>query len=346
MKYQGRIHNDIKRSSMSVEPTADRRNQLSNRFFRTRRWGDRLFKWIVIGAASYTLLMLALVTISLAEGSVDVFRLEGLGFFPGTDWNPVEGRESYGALPYVIGTLISSGIAMAIGVPISLGIAIFISEIASPRVGTPVAFVVETLAAIPSIIYGLWAFFVFRFWLAQYIEMPLYEAFGGTIPLFARTPFGLDIFSAGIVLGIMVIPIISSISREIFKAIPNTQREAAYSLGATRWETIWKVLFPYAKAGLLGAVIIGLGRAVGETMLVTMIIGNATGLNAIPDSLFSPSQTLSSVIANEFNEAVSPHHSSALIGLGAVLFIVTMGINIAARFLVSRMVKVSPGAKE
>jgi phosphate transport system permease protein len=144
----------------------------------------------------------------------------------------------------------------------------------------------------------------------------------------------------------MIIPIISSISREILKAIPYSQREAAYSLGATRWETVWKVLFPYAKAGLLGATIIGLGRAVGETMLVTMVIGNAVGVEAIPNTLFSPSQTLSSIIANEFNEAVTVFHSSALIAIGAVLFIVTLGINIGAHLLVSRMVKVTPGAKE
>lgn len=299
---------------------------------------------MVIGAAGYTLVMLALVIFSVGEGSAIIFGVEGLGFFTGTDWNPV--RESYGALPYVVGTLISSAIAMAIGVPISLGIAVFISEIAPARIGTPVGFVIEILAAIPSIIYGLWALFVFRHWTADLIERPLYEAFGGSIPFFARTPFGLDIFTAGIVLGIMIIPIISSISREILKSIPDSQREAAYSLGATRLETVWRVLFPYAKAGLLGAAIIGLGRAVGETMLVTMVIGNAVGAAAIPDSLFSQSQTLSSVIANEFNEATSELHISALIGLGAVLFILTMGINVGAQFLVSRMVKVTPGAKE
>jgi len=327
-----------------VEQPRDHKSALSEFFLSRKRRGDRVFKWVVIGAAGYTLVMLALVIFSVGEGSAIIFGVEGLGFFTGTDWNPV--RESYGALPYVVGTLISSAIAMAIGVPISLGIAVFISEIAPARIGTPVGFVIEILAAIPSIIYGLWALFVFRHWTADLIERPLYEAFGGSIPFFARTPFGLDIFTAGIVLGIMIIPIISSISREILKSIPDSQREAAYSLGATRLETVWRVLFPYAKAGLLGAAIIGLGRAVGETMLVTMVIGNAVGAAAIPDSLFSQSQTLSSVIANEFNEATSELHISALIGLGAVLFILTMGINVGAQFLVSRMVKVTPGAKE
>jgi phosphate transport system permease protein len=315
-------------------------------FLGKKRRGDRIFKWVIIGASGYTLLMLVMVAFSVIEGSIPVFSAEGLGFFFGTDWNPVEGRESYGALPYVVGTLASAGIAMAIGVPISLGIAVFISEIAPPRIGTPVAYVIEVLAAIPSIVYGLWALLVFRIWILDLIERPLYQAFGGTLPFFAKAPFGLDIFTAGIVLAIMIIPIITSISREILRAIPNSQREAAYSLGATRWETVRRVLFPYAKAGLLGATVIGLGRAVGETMAVTMVIGNAEGLSAIPTTLFSQSQTLSSMIASQFNEAVTPLHSSALIALGAVLFIVAMGINVGAQLLVSRMVKVTPGAKE
>jgi phosphate transport system permease protein len=308
--------------------------------------GDSIFKWIIIGAAGYSLLMLALVVFSVMQGSGPIFSFEGIRFLISTDWNSVEGRESYGALPYEIGTLVSSAIAMAIGVPISLGIAVFISEIAPTKIGTPAAFVVELLAAVPSIIYGLWAFLVFRFWIADYVEMPLYKTFGGFLPFFGETPFGLDVFTAGIVLAIMIIPIISSISREILKAIPNSQREAAYSLGATRSETVWKVLFPYAKAGILGAIIIGLGRAVGETMLVTMIIGNAPGPSAIPTSLFSSSATLSSVIANEFNEAATTLHASALIGLGAILFVITLAINIGARLLVSKVAKVVPQGRE
>jgi phosphate transport system permease protein len=236
--------------------------------------------------------------------------------------------------------LVVAGIAMAVGVPISLGIAVFVSEIAPPKIGTPVGYVVEVLAAIPSIVYGLWGLFIFRFWVLDLIERPMYEIFGG------QAPFGLDILTSGLVLSIMIIPIIASISREILKAVPNSQREAAYSLGATRFETVWKFVFPYAKAGLLGASILGLGRAVGETIAVTMLVGNTIGAAAIPGSLFAPSQTLASLIANEFNEAVTQFHISALIGLGAVLFILTMAINIGALFLVSRMVKVAPGAKE
>lgn len=298
-------------------------------------------------AACYTLVMIILVAFSVGNGSKDVFLKEGFfSFLSGTDWNSVEGRESYGALPYIIGTLISSALAVAIGVPISLGIAIFLSEMAPPKVSVPLSFIIELLAAVPSIIYGLWALFVFRFWVRDLVETPLHNAFGGSIPFFAKTPFGLDVFTAGIVLAIMIIPIVSSISREVIKAVPNSQREAAYSLGATRWETVRIAIFPYAKSGLLGAAILGLGRAIGETILVTMIIGNTIGIAAIPTSLFSQSQTLSSLIANEFNEASSNLQLSALIGLGAVLLILTMGINVGARLLVSRMVKVSAGGRE
>jgi len=308
--------------------------------------GDKLFHIVVLAAAGYTLFMLAVVAFSVGDGSKEIFSFEGFGFLTGTDWNPVEGRESYGALPYIIGTLISSAIAMIIGVPISLGIAVFISEMAPGRIRTPLSFLIELLAAVPSIIYGLWALFVFRFWIRDLIEMPLHNAFGGSIPFFAQTPFGLDVFTAGIVLAIMIIPIVSSVSREIIKAVPNSQREAAYSLGATRWETVRVAIFPYAKSGLLGAAILGLGRAVGETILVTMIIGNVVGIAAIPSSLFDQSQTLSSLIANEFNEASSELQISALMGLGAVLLILTIAINIGARFLVSKIAKVSPGVRE
>src|ERR671931_320837 len=263
----------------------DRKKNLSLFFLRGKRRGDKIFRSRVIAAACYTLLMIVLVTFSVGNGSKEVYLKEGFfNFLSGTQWNSVEGRESYGALPYIIGTLISSALAMAIGVPISLGIAVFLSEMAPAKIGVPLSFIVELLAAVPSIIYGLWALFVFRFWVRDLIEQPLYNAFGGSIPFFAQTPFGLDVFSAGVVLAIMIIPIISSISRELLKAVPNTQREAAYSLGATRWETLRIAVFPYVKSGLFGAAFLGLGRAVGETILVTMVIGNAVGINAIPTS--------------------------------------------------------------
>jgi phosphate ABC transporter phosphate-binding protein/phosphate ABC transporter permease protein PstC len=340
-RYRGSLSKEVTKIGAKRESVHDR---LSPFLLKSTPTGDKVFRLIVIGAASYTVLLLGLVAISIFSGSAEVFYSEGvIGFITGTDWNAVEGRESYGALPYVVGTLISSGIAMTIGVPISLGIAIFIVEIAPHRMSIPLSFVIELLAAVPSIIYGLWALFVFRFWIRDFIEVPLNQAFGETIPIFARTPFGLDIFTAGIVLAIMIIPTVSSVSREVIRAVPNTQREAAYSLGATRLEMIKTAIFPYAKSGLFGAAILGLGRAVGETILVTMIIGNAIGASAIPNSLFSSSQTLASLIANEFNEAVTSLHVSALIGLGVVLFLLTIGINIGARLLVSQIAKVSPG---
>ena len=313
---------------------------------RRTHFGDKLFKIIVMACAAYVLFILALIAFSVVSGSSLIVSKEGVfGFLFGTDWNPVEGRESYGAFPYVIGTLVSSGIAMAIGVPISLGIATFISEISPGKLATPLSFVIELLAAVPSIIYGLWALFVFRFWIRDLIEVPLNNAFGGSVPFFAKTPFGLDVFTAGIVLAIMIIPTVSSIAREVMRAVPNSQREAAFSLGATRFEMIRMAVFPYGKSGLFGASVLGLGRAVGETMLVTMIIGNALGLGAIPTSLFSPSQTLSSIIANEFNEAVTPLHVSALIGLGGILLVLTITINIAARLMVARITRVSTKSK-
>jgi phosphate transport system permease protein len=306
---------------------------------------DKVFAGLAIGAAAYTLLMVGLVAFSVGKGSVDIFTEEGFGFITQSNWNAVEGRESFGALPYIIGTLLSAAIAMAIGVPISLGIAIFISEIAPPRIGTPLGFISELLAAVPSIIYGLWALFVFRFWVRDLIEKPLYDAFHGYLPFFAKTPFGLDIFTAGIVLAIMIIPIISSICREVMKVVPESQREAAYSLGATRWESVRMAVFPYVKSGIVGAAMLGLGRAVGETILVTMIIGNVIGPSAIPNSFFSQGQTLASLIANEFNEANSELHLSALIALGAILLILTMAINIGARLMVKKKIKISSGAK-
>jgi phosphate transport system permease protein len=324
----------------------ERRKKLSNLLLSKKKPMDRAFFGIVLGAAGYTLLLLALIVYAVGDGSIEIFSYEGLDFLTGTDWNAVYGREAFGALPYLIGTLVTAGIAMVIGVPVSIGIAVFLSEIAPPRVSTPLSFVIELLAAVPSIVYGLWALFVFRFWIVELIEKPLYNAFGDWIPFFGKTPFGLDVFTAGIVLSIMIIPIISSISRELLKAVPDTQREAAYSLGATRWETLRIAVFPYVKSGLFGAAFLGLGRAVGETILVTMVIGNAVGVNAIPTSLFSQSQTLASVIANEFNEAASSLHLSALIGLGVVLLMLTMAINIGGVLLISRMVKVSPGVKE
>jgi phosphate transport system permease protein len=219
----------------------------------------------------------------------------------------------------------------------------FISQ-APKFIAGPLSIVIDLLAAVPSIIYGFWGLLVFREFLLYNIEYPLYDAFGESVWLFSSAPFGLDIFSASIILAIMIIPTISAVSREIMMAVPHMQKEAAYMLGATKWEMFKLAIFPYAKTGLIGAAILGLGRAVGETMAVTMLIGNATGPNAFPQTLFQPGQTMSSIIANEFIEA-SPAslHLPALIGIGFTLLLVAIAINIVAHLLVSRMLKVKEG---
>ena len=274
-----------------------------------------------------------------------VIQRFGSGFFFGTAWNPVEGREIYGALPYVMGTLVTSGIALLIGVPLSLGIAIFLVEMAPRTLRVPVGYLVELLAAVPSVIYGLWGLFVFRFWMLDYIEKPL-STYLGWIPIFSGTPFGLDIFTAGTILAIMIIPTVASISKEVISAVPNSIREGAYSIGATKWEVIRHWVLSYGRSGIFGAVILGLGRAVGETMAVSMLIGNATGPAAIPTSLFRPSQTMASLIANGFLEATGPLEKSAYIGVGLILLLVSLLINVATQVMVTRVLKVKGGAVE
>ncbi len=304
---------------------------------------DKIFKIAATAAGVYVLLIIGTMVFYLYGESHEVWEHEGLDFLFGSEWNAVEDREVFGAAPYVLGTLVTAGLAMIIGVPLSIGIAMFISQ-APKFLSSPLSLLVDLLAAIPSIIYGFWGLFVFREYLIDWIEMPLHNTFGESIWLFSSAPFGLDIFSASIILAIMIIPTISAVSREIMMAVPHQQKEAAYMLGATKWEMFRLAIFPYAKTGLIGAAILGLGRAVGETMAVTMLIGNATGPSAFPQTLFQPGQTMSSIIANEFIEA-SPAslHLPALIGIGLVLLLVAICINIVAHLLVSRMLKVKEG---
>jgi phosphate transport system permease protein len=244
-----------------------------------------------------------------------------------------------------MGTLVNAGIAMIIAVPLSLGIAMFLSELSPRLLRTPLAMVIELLAAVPSVIYGLCGLLVFRTYIKDWIEMPLHNLFGDQSIIFAGTPFGLDIFTASIVLAIMVIPTIASIAKEIMLAVPNSQREAAYMLGATKWEAFRIAVLPYSKSGLIGATILGLGRAIGETMAVTMLIGNATGAAAFPTSLFQPGQTMASIMANEFAEASQGGlHLAALVGIGLILFIIAFIINVVAHLLVTRVVKSHEGA--
>ncbi len=311
---------------------------------RKRAHADKIFRLGATVAGTFVLAIIVLMVFELTVGSYAIWDKEGIGFATGTDWNAVEGRESFGALPYVLGTLVTAGLAMAIGVPLSIGIAMFVSD-APPKIGGPLGFLVELLAAVPSVIYGLWGLYVFKEPFAEFIEKPLHSAFGDSIFLFSGVPFGLDIFTASIILAIMIIPTVSAVAREIMRAVPQQQKEAAYMLGATRWEMFRLAIFPYSKTGLIGASILGLGRAVGETMAVTMLIGNATGANAIPSSLFKPSQTMSSIVANEFVEA-SPAglHLPALIGVALILLGIAVCINVVAHVLVTRMMKVKEGA--
>lgn len=308
--------------------------------------GDDFFKMLTAVLAASAAVILLVTGYTLFTGSLPVLQRFGLYFFAGTQWNPVVGREVFGALPYVLGTLVTSAIALLIGVPLSLGIAIFLVEMAPRAVRVPISYLVELLAAVPSIIYGLWGLFVFRFFIVDYIEIPL-STYLGWLPLFSGTPFGLDVLSAGIILAIMIIPTVSSVSREVIQAVPNSIREGAYSIGATKWEVIRNWVLSYGRSGLFGAVILGLGRAVGETMAVTMVIGNTVGPAAIPTSLFKGSQTMSSLIANGFLEATPASlELPAYIGVGLILLLLGLSINVIAQVMVTRVLKVAGGAVE
>lgn len=295
--------------------------------------------------AASAIVILLITSYVLTTGAIPVVQQFGGTFFFGNAWNPVEGRELFGALPYVMGTLVTSGIALLIGVPLSLGIAIFLVEMSPRALRVPIGYLVELLAAVPSVIYGLWGLFIFRYWMVDYIEIPISKVLGW-LPIFSGTPFGLDLFTAGTILAIMIIPTVASISKEVISAVPNTIREGAYSIGATKWEVIRHWVLSYGRSGIFGAVILGLGRAVGETMAVSMLIGNATGPAAMPTSLFKPGQTMASLIANGFLEATGKLEVSAYIGVGLILLIISLLINLGAGILVHRVLKVKGGAIE
>lgn len=310
-----------------------------------RLTGDNIFKIIAAVVAASAMIILILTGYTLASGSVPVLQKFGLSFFFGQAWNPVEGREVFGVLPYVMGTLVTSGIALLIGVPLSLGIAVFLVEMAPKKLSVPISFLVELLAAVPSVIYGLWGLFVFKYWMLNYVETPISKTLGW-IPIFSGTPFGLDFFTAGTILAIMIIPTVASISKEVLTAVPNSIREGAYSIGATKWEVIRHWVLSYGRSGIFGAVILGLGRAVGETMAVSMLIGNAPAAAAMPTSLFRPGQTMASLIANGFLEATGSLEISAYIGVGLVLLLLSLLINVGAHMLMTRVLKVKGGAVE
>lgn len=289
---------------------------------------DRVFFLAMLGCGLCVLALVGLIVYELITKSSLSWHAFGWKFFFHSDWDPV--NDQYGAWPFVYGTVVSSILALILAVPLAIGVAVFITEMSPRWLRGPLAFTTELLAAIPSVIYGLWAIFVLVPLLRQYVEPFLAKYFGWT-GLFEGAPYGIGMLAAGIILAIMIVPIISAITREVMTAVPQPQREAVLALGATRWEMIRTGVLPNARAGILGGVILGLGRALGETMAVTMVIGNRA---EIARSLFAPGYTMASVIANEFSEATGDVYLSALVEVGLALFIVTIIVNILAQFLV------------
>jgi phosphate transport system permease protein len=290
--------------------------------------GDKIFKFLMLLCGLAVLGVLALIVYELMLRSSLSWHTFGIKFFAGQDWDPVQ--EHFGALPFIYGTLVSSFLALLIAVPLSVGVAVFTTEMCPKVLRGPLSFFVELLAAIPSVVYGLWAIFVLVPLLSGYIQPFLARTLGWT-GFFDGPPYGISMLAAGIILAIMIIPIISSITREVLMVVPQHQREAALALGATRWEMIRVGVLRNARAGIMGGIILGLGRALGETMAVTMVIGNTP---QIVKSLFAPGHTMASVLANEFSEATGNVYLSALIEIGLALFLVTIVVNALARLLV------------
>ena len=295
------------------------------------RMGDRLFKWLTLAMAACVGILILLVSLTLYKGSHLAMHKFGLSFLTSSTWDPVQ--EQYGALPFIFGTVVSSLLALLIAVPLGVATAVFLTELAPLRIRQPIVSIVEMLAAVPSVIFGLWGIFVMIPWLRTHL-FPWLQSVLGFLPLFKGPIYGVSMLAAGIIIAIMILPIITSVSREILRSVPDLQREAAYGLGATRWEVTRIAVLSYAKRGLFGAAVLGLGRALGETMAVTMVIGNRPEIAA---SLFAPGYTLASVIANEFTEATTDMYLSALFEIGLVLFGVTIVTNILAQLLISAM---------
>jgi phosphate transport system permease protein len=317
--------------SASNQPTA------SAKKFAAGHFGDSVFKWITLFMALSVFVLIALIGWKLAGGSGIALRQFGWHFLVSSDWDPV--NEEFGALPFIFGTVVSSAIALVIAVPLSIATAVYLTELAPLWIRQPLTIFIELLAAVPSVILGLWGIFVMIPWLSAYL-FPFLQKTLGFLPLFQGPIYGPSILAGGIIIAIMIVPIITSVSREILRSVPGLQREAAYALGATRWEVTRIAVLSYAKKGLFGAVILGLGRALGETMAVTMVIGNSP---QITKSLFAPGYTLASVVANEFSEATNDTYLSALFEIGLVLLGVTVLVNIFAQLLLKTFA--GPGVK-
>ncbi len=297
--------------------------------------GDKLFRLLTQGSALVVLLILGGAILSLIKGSIPAFQAFGLGFFTTQIWNPV--TEKFGALAPIFGTVVTSAIAMAIAVPVGVGIAIFLTELCPPKLRRPIGIAVELLAGIPSIIYGIWGLFIFAPFLQQYVQPGLIAVFAN-VPvmssLFAGPPYGIGMLTASLILAIMVLPFVTSISRDVFDTVPPMLKESAYGIGCTTWEVVRNIVIPYTRVGVIGGCMLGLGRALGETMAVTFVIGNAHRINA---SLLAPGTTISASIANEFTEAVGDLYTSSLIALGLILFMITFVVLAIARVMLMRL---------
>ena len=306
------------------------RNKLQN-------WPDILFRVITRIAASSVLILLAAIIVSLVIGSLPAIKAFGFGFLSSSEWDPV--TEQFGALVPIVGTLVTASIALLIAVPVSFGIALFLTELSPRWLRRPLGIAVELLAGIPSIIYGMWGLFVFAPLFGDYLEPWINDHIGAMPmigPFFTGPPMGIGVLTAGIILAIMVIPFIASVMRDVFEVVPALLKESAYGLGATTWEVMWNVVLPYTKIGVVGGIMLGLGRALGETMAVTFVIGNA---HMLSESLLMPGNSISSALANEFNEAVGELYTSALIELGLILFFITFVVLTLARFMLFRLAK-------
>ena len=299
---------------------------------------DRLFAWAARGAALITLGLLLAILASLLLGAWPAISAYGLGFFTSSTWDPV--ADQYGGLVMIYGTLATSFIALLIAVPVSFGIALFLTELSPSWLKRPLGTAIELLAAVPSIVYGMWGLLVFGPILAEWVQQPLQGLFAG-VPLLGTLvsgpPVGIGVLSAGIILAIMIIPFIASVMRDVFDVTPPMLKESAYALGSTTWEVMFKVVLPYTKGGVIGGIMLGLGRALGETMAVTFVIGNFNQLDSL--SLFAPANSITSALANEFAEASTEMHQAALIYLGLVLFVITFAVLALSKLLLARLQK-------
>ncbi|HVN35504.1 MAG TPA: phosphate ABC transporter permease subunit PstC [Casimicrobiaceae bacterium] len=300
-------------------------------------WQDALFERTTMFFAVFVLLLLVAIIGALLWTAVPAFQKFGIAFFFTDVWDPV--KLDFGALAPIYGTLVTSAIALLIGVPVSFGIALFLTEMCPVILKRPLGTAVELLAAVPSIIYGMWGLFVFAPVFGDYVQPLLTRTFGNLWilgPLFQGAPNGIGMLSAGFILSIMVIPFIASVMRDVFEIVPPVLKESAYGIGATTWEVVWNVVLPYTKVGVIGGIMLGLGRALGETMAVTFVIGNAYRISA---SLFNPGNSIASALANEFNEAAEPIHRASLIALGLVLFLLTVIVLACSRLLLAQLAK-------